>query len=280
MHNPKPSVFEFTSFRSFLKAYAEDSRRANPHWSLASWAKKLGLQGTASLTMVVNGQRSAGPHVTEALVRYFKFNEKEKRFFVNLINLDKVGNQPSLKYLVLDELRRLSPDKEFKLLDEKAFSTISNWFHLAIRQMVRLKSFKPDKKWIADHLIFPVTEKQVAEALQNLLDLNLIENKNGKWSKTTQHLSTANDLSAEAIKRFHEQSLENAKKAVREVPVEEREIRSVTLTFNPEKMTKAKELLREFCIHFDNVMDSDDGTNVYQMNIQLLPLTKNLDSKK
>ena len=55
-----PSVFAFSDFREYLKSYAEARRSGNRKWSYGMWARHLGLSGTASLTMVLNGQRLPG----------------------------------------------------------------------------------------------------------------------------------------------------------------------------------------------------------------------------
>jgi uncharacterized protein (TIGR02147 family) len=268
------SIYDFTSFRTFLKAYADQEKKRNTHWSYSQWAKKLGLQGTASLTMVVNGQRNPGPHLVSDLIRHFKFNEKEKAFFENLVNLEKVNEDSGLKYLVLKELQRLSPLKNFELLDERKFDVIANWYNFAIRQMTRLKDFKNNPTWIAKNLRFSITEKQIKQAIQNLIDLNLVKENRGKLSKTQTKIVTTNDIPSEALKRHHEQSLENAKKSVRETPLHLRESRAITIVMQESKIPKAQQLIREFSDEFIKLMDTDDGDNVYQMAIHLFPLTK------
>jgi uncharacterized protein (TIGR02147 family) len=272
--DPKLSIYDFTSFRSFLKSHAEAAKATNPHWSYSTWAKKLGLQGTASLTMVVNGQRNPGPQLMQSLTAYFDFSEAEKAFFENLINLEKVGEDTGLKYLVLRELKRLSPLKNFELLDDKKFDVISNWYHFAIRQMTRLKGFQNDPHWIAKNLKFSITEKQIKNAIQTLLELDLIKENRGKLTKTQTKIGTTNDVPSEALRRFHEQALDNAKKSIRETDLSLRELRAATIVLKEDKLPKAKELIREFSDEFIKLMDTDDGDNVYQMNIQLFPLTK------
>jgi uncharacterized protein (TIGR02147 family) len=271
------NIFSFTSLRSFLKAHADDQKAKNPTWSYGMWAKRLGLKGTASLTMVVNGQRNAGPQMVAALVEYFKFDAKQKKYFENLANLEKVQKDSSLQYLVLQELKRLSPLKNFKIFDDSTFDVISNWYHLAIKQLVRMGVVEPGS--ISNQLRFDVSEKQVKTALDNLEKVGLIVKAEEGYHLTNGRIRTDNDIPSEAVKRYHEQAMENAKRSVREIEVELRELQSLTFLLDTEKLKDAKERIRNFMDEFSKNVDTDEGNQVYQLNVQLFPVTKTPNKK-
>lgn len=268
----KLNIYSYSSLRSFLKAHAEDQKAKKPTWSYGMWAKKLGLKGTASLTMIINGQRNAGPQMIDALVSYFGFTEKEEKFFRNLASLEKVGKDSSLEYLVLKELKRLSPSKEFKLFDDTLFETISNWYHIVIKQVLRLGI--TDAHEIAKRMQFAVSTTQVQKALQNLEKTQMIKKQLDGSYLINESYTTSNDIPSEAVKRYHEQTLDNAKLAVREIDVMLREFRSYTFLLKEEDLSKAKEKIRSFMDDFASCIDSNKGESVYQLNIQMFPMTK------
>ena len=68
--------------------------------------------------------------------------------------------------------------------------------------------------------------------------------------------------------------LEHAKAAVRRFSVEEREITSTTLVMSSKQIGIAKELIREFKQKFEQLLEDESGDRVYQIQIQLFPLTK------
>ena len=82
-------------------------------------------------------------------------------------------------------------------------------------------------------------------------------------------------MPSEGLKRFHEQMIEHAKSAIREVPVEERQICGMTLTVKKEDLKEAKEVIRHFMDRFSSRVDQKLGEQVYQLNVQFFPLTKN-----
>jgi hypothetical protein len=70
--------------------------------------------------------------------------------------------------------------------------------------------------------------------------------------------------------------LEHAKTALRKVRLEEREFTSTTLLMSTGQMSEAKELMREFKMKFEKIMEKESGDQVYQFQLQLFPLSKKI----
>jgi len=272
------SVFNFSDYRSFLKAHSETKRVAQSNWSLGVWSRQLKLGGTSSLTMILSGHRSPGPELTAKLISYFKFDAKEKTYFEDLIRLEKAKNDSRLKIVLMEELKKLNPNKNFELMDSKTFDSISKWYFYALRQATRLPHFKDDAKWIKKQLNFNLTEAQIKEALKTLLAIGLLKiNSHQKLKISKGVLRTTDDVTSEAIQRFHEEVITLAQKSVRKFSVNERVLQATTLAFNKQQMPKAKELMRKFAEDM-SALASDDGDSVYQMCAQFFPLM-NIEEK-
>lgn len=268
-------IYKYNNVRSYLLAYAQETKAKRPQWSYAQWARKLELKGTASLTMILNGQRAVGPEVCEKLVRYFNFTSKERQYFLELVQLERLKKNPVLLQKAETQLQKLSPSKNFKVIDNQVFETISSWYHLCLREMVNLSDFKNDPKWIREKLRFVVSEQQIEKAIHTLLNLNLLaRNEHGELKQADGHIDTSNDESVEAIKRFHEQSLENAKRSVRQTTVNEREITSSIFSVSSADLKEAKDMIRAFKREFEARFEKPSADATYQFNIQFIPLTK------
>ena len=268
-------IFKYTDYRSFLHAYAHDAKRKNSRWSYGQWAMQLDLRGTASLTMVLNGQRKPGPEITHKLISFFKFKGKEREYFYDLVRLEKVKDDPRLSVLLMEQMSKVHPNQEFRVLDYKTFSAISHWHYYAIREMTRLSDFKENPDWISKKLYFKITPRDVKVAVQTLLELELLKRgDNGKLEVSHGRLDTKNDVADEGIKRFHEQMISHAKEAVRLIPVGEREITASTFTLKVSNIPRAKEMIRKFKQRFCCLLEEEGGNQTYQINIQFFPLTK------
>lgn len=272
----RDNLTQFLDFRTFLVAHAQEQKRRNPHWTFGAWAKRLGLKGTASLTRVLQGNRHPGPHMVESFVRYFAFSEKDAEYFRDLVRLSKLKEDTRLSTLIIEKMGKKFANGSIKYVDEKTFSVISNWYHLPIREMVRLPDFRPDPAWISKHLTFKVGVREVAQAMRTLTELGLVAvDPTGRMTLAEGRLNTGDDVANEAVKRHHEEMLENARAALRVVPVEKREITSQSIAISSQKLSEAKELIRQFQDKFSELMeDETNGDVIYQMQIQFFPLTR------
>jgi len=278
MQTQQTNIFEHTNYRTFLGLYAEEKRKTSPQWSYGLWAKKLQLSGTSALTMVLNGQRNAGDEMCEKFATYFKFNEQEKNYFFDLVRLEKVKDDPRLKALLMEKMAKSHPSGTFKILDEKSFRLIANWYYYAILEMTDLSSFQNDPDWIVGKLNFKITATEAKNAIRDLIKLDLLKiDSEGKLKKSSGHVDTSNDIASEAIKRFHEQMIGHAKEGLRTIPVEKRDFSGITLALGEKDLPRAKELIRKFQDDFYALLankNEEKKETVYQFNIQLFPLTK------
>src|SRR3989338_2790462 len=270
------NIFEFTNYRSYLQAYYDDAKKNNPSWSYEAWSRKLGLQNNSSIIKILQGHREAGPNITYKLVDYFGFKSDERAYFEDLIRLSKAKKDPRLAVALMKKMEKQQPKSNVKFLDDKEFSAISYWWFYAIRQMTRLKDFRNDSHWIAKKLSFRVQPKEIKKAIQILLDLGLLklDKKSNRLHISKDRINTSDDIASEALKRFHEGMLENAKSAIRSVKVKERQISGCTLAIAQEDIPEARKFIQQFEEEFIKLFDCKNADTIYQLNTQFFPLIK------
>ena len=267
-------VFEFTDYRCFLNAHALMMKKKTSGWSYGRWAKQLRLKGTASLSMILNGQRDPGPTVSVALIKYFKFDAGQRQYFLDLIRLHKIRDDSRLRVLLMQELGRQHPSGEFKILDERAFEAVSQWQHYAIREMVRLECFKEDAEWICKKLRYKLTPTLVKRAIETLLSVKLLRRDTvGRLDQDSGRVTTTNDVATESLKMFHEQMLDHAKESVRQTPVAERDLSGSTFTIDVKDLAEMKAYLRGVRATFVRQFERKSGNATYQFETAFFPLT-------
>ncbi len=237
----------------------------------------MGLANTASLSRVIKGDREPGESISEKLTDYFQFTPEQKAYFKYLILLDKTKDDTYLKTLLMEKLQEIHPEKKFALLDEKVFKVISSWHYFVLREMVRLKNFRLNFDEIAKNLLFKLTPSEVKEAIHTLEVLGLLSrDSEGKLVQADPQIDTQNDVASEASKRNHEENLENAKWAIRNVGITEREFSSVCFSLKTSDLPEAKKMIRMFKNKFMEKFETPhgQGEEVYQLQIQLFPFTK------
>lgn len=273
-------LFKHLDYRDFLRKHIEEKKKTSAGWSLAVWSRSLGLSSTSSLTKVLNGEREPGEKITQSLIQYFHFGHKEEIYFKDLIRLSKIKSDPRLKSVLMKQMDKLSPSEMIRLLDDKTFSIIKDWYCLAIREMLRLKDFKEDPKWIAKRMAFPLTEEQIKKTITILLQQGLItRDSEGNLLVGEGSLQTKNDKVSEAIQSYHSQMLDNAKLALTTQHILEREFNAETITINQSRIPEAKELIRKFKSDFARMFEEAEGDQTYQMQIQFFSLTKEISNE-
>ena len=140
--------------------------------------------------MIVNGDRNPGPELIPKLIQELGLKNRERTFFEDLIRLRKSERDPALTVEIIERLKKQHPQGPFKLLDDRSFSAISNWYYYAIRELVLLHDFTEDESWIAARLKYHVTPGQVKEAIQTLIGLGLLtRNKSGKLLQSVSRVT-------------------------------------------------------------------------------------------
>jgi uncharacterized protein (TIGR02147 family) len=250
-------------------------KKQKKSWSYGVWSRSLGLKATSSLTKILNGEREPGPEITEKMIRYFGFKEKQAQYFRDLVQLEKIKTNPRLSVLFMEKMDKEHPDSRIRILDNKSFLVISNWYYLALREFCRLQNFKEDPEWISQNFLFKITAREVNQAIKTLLEMKLLTRDKKNILRLSEGiLDTSNDIASEGIKRYHEQMLENAKSALAQISVDEREITSTTLLMSSGNIAKAKDLIRDFKKKFEKLMEEETGDQVFQFQMQLFPLTQ------
>jgi len=273
----QPHLKHFGDYRDFLNAHFDYKKIQNKQWSYGLWAKRLGLGATSSLTKIINGEREVGSKIEQSFINYFDFSIDEASYFSDLIRLSKNAHDPCLRLLIMERMGREHPDAHLKVLDDKSFEIISNWFGLTIRELVRLRDFKEDFDWIQSRLRYEVSSQEIKETIQNLLHQGLLKrDQEGKLITSKGLLHTTNDVASSAIKKYHEQMLDIAKQSLHEVELELREFSAETLTLNVENIAEAKEVIRQFKAKFSKMFEEQEGNQTYQLQLQFFPLTKEI----
>ncbi len=269
------NVFSFTDYRTFLNSYLDEKKSHNRHYSTSLFSKDLKLRDTSSINKILKSQRHAGSEIVDKICDYFHFSDKERYFFCDLVSLAKETGSSTNRLYIMERLKRLHPNNNFRLLKQEEFNAISQWYYVAIREMVQWKGFQESSEWIQKQLLFKVTKSQIKEALCALEKIGLIKRgKNGRLELGTKQFTTTQDISDEAIKKFHEKSLECAKTSVRDVEVQKRHISSTIISVKAANIKKAKEVIDRFQDELSGLIEDGEGDAIYQLNIQYYPLTK------
>jgi transcriptional regulator with XRE-family HTH domain len=220
-----------------------------PHFSQRAFAKKIGLSSGA-LSEILRGKRPISKKLTQKLASKLSLSPAEKKS----IGLDTSPAEP-----------------EF-VISSDSFQLISDWWHFAILNLLRVKGFKSQPSWIAKRL--GISLAQTEAALDLLLRSGmLVINGKKEYQRVHARLNTSDDVKNLAVRRSHLLDLELKEKSL-ELPPEVRDATSATFTIDPNHLPQLKKMIREFEDDLMNEAESIPGREVYRLSIHLFPLTK------
>jgi uncharacterized protein (TIGR02147 family) len=234
-------------------------RAKNPRYSLRSFARLLKIP-PGRLSELLSGKRA--------------FTEDHLARIADALALDpETRARLATAFVEGNHTLTLSDRFEAKhTLTADEFALIAEWPHYAILSLMHTRDFRPDPAWIARRLGLP--PNAVRGYLARLERLGLVRRVAGGLKRTHAALKTSTDIVAPALRHAHRQSLAQAIEALDEVPLERRDVTSVTMAIDPSRLSEAKRKIAEFSRAMEALLESGPRTEVYNLNIQLVPVTR------
>lgn len=254
-----PTLRKNELFPSPLNLYLHDTfrkkRNKNSRYSLRAFARDLGLPAS-QLSEILSGKSVPGSIVSRNIVESLKLGKREKLTIESMIT----------------EHRKLQKEyRGARELQEDELVLISEWQHYAIFCMMSLDVFKSNPDWIAARL--GLKKETVTQALSRLQRLGLLKIVNDRFVPVHKRITTTNDIPSQVLRKSHAETLEHAIQSLSRDRVEVRDFSSMTFCMDMEKLPEAKRLITNFRRKMATLMESGKKEEVYNLNIQLVPIT-------
>jgi len=275
-----PSIFEYDNYRLFLQDFYQAKKANKKSFSFRSFAKKAGFNSPSFLKLVMDGKRNLSWESIEKFTQALILNKEEATYYKDLVGFNQAKTvdekqQFAKKIVYSKAFRKLRP------LDKAQYQYWSRWYHVVIREMVGLNSFREDPEWIAQKLCPPVTLEEAESSLKLLLELGFItRNYSGKLVQTETDIFSGDGVVSSSIEQFHREMIQKGSEALDRIKWNQRQISTVTFTLSETGAEKAKKMLEKFrneLIVLSN--EEKQATSVYQVNFQLFPVTENSETK-
>lgn len=253
---------------NFLKNEIVLRQQRNSSYSLRAFARDLETS-PAVMSLVLQGKRAVTKEKALVWAENLKFAPEQKKKFLTAVTQDHEARiDPTQR-----KTRAIEEKMAYMQLKHDEFSLISDWWHFGIMNLPKLKDYVSDISWMAEKL--GISLEQCSEALLRLERLGLMEKIEGKWVRTQRSVEVSSVLPSEAIRSFHRQNIRRALASVDEVDIESRDISSIMVTCDKDKLVEAKKRIRLFRKELAAYLGSDKGGDeIYSLNIQLFPQTK------
>lgn len=244
--------------RPFLERLHQEyreRRRRNGAYSLRSFSRDLQIN-PGRLSQYFSGARTVTPKAAQRIMVRLGLSPIEQARWMGL---------------ALDHSALPAP-MEPALLDQRAFELISEPIHFTLLSLMETRGFRSQPRWIASRIRSSVPE--VTAALKLLSELGLAEERKGTWVPThRQGVRSSDGVQNAALRRAHERQLEDARASLDAIALEWRDVTSITVATDPAKLGEARALIKDFRRKMAAVLEDGVPSEVYRLQIQLIPLT-------
>ncbi|MDD5675348.1 MAG: TIGR02147 family protein [Chitinivibrionales bacterium] len=275
------SIFEFTDYHQFFKAYYQHCKATKRSFSFRCFAQHTGVAASL-LVAVISGQRRISATVAKKYAVGIGLTARETAYLLALVDFERAKTHTQ-KNDAFSRIVRLRGQSKLTFLDADQYEYFSHWYHAAIREFIALPFFKEDPAWIARQLLPAITESKTRRSLELLQRLGLAaRNKNGKLFVVNKAVSSEYEIHTLSLRNFSREMIDRAREALDTVPVELREISGLTLGISDECFERIKQRVRIFKEEVVSMVVDDQNVSnkVYQLNFQFFPLFAPLDKDK
>ena len=244
-----------------IRERLDELREKNNQFSLRAFARILKVS-PASLSEFLNGKRVLSPKMLKKLAENLCLPPEDIEVLSQKIVRDKKG---------IDDPSKRS--KRAIQLKNDQYYLVADWHYYAILCLAEIPDFKEDYEWIATRI--NTTAKKAKEAIERLLRLNLLtyDDKGKLILSTTNELVTTEDIPSTSLKKRHSENLEAARESLYNDDVLLRDFSFATIAIDPEKLPKAKEMIRKFQDELFDFLESGEKKEVYEICMQMFPRT-------
>lgn len=195
----EPDIFEYEHFRDYLRDWFDHRKATNPRYSYRLFAKRAGSTDPSLLHRVIRGRRRLPDAQVDAFCTALHLEGEAAEYFRLLVAYEQarkvVDRERAWAALIDFHARRQGPN-----LDGDYVRFLSGWLPPAVLAMADCPGFEADPQAIAHRFRPAVTEDQVAEVLELLFRMGLLERTDdgirvhSPTSRTPAHVSRLGSL--------------------------------------------------------------------------------------
>ena len=266
------SVYDYLDYRQFLRDFYVQQKKTNAFFSYRYIGNKVGMD-SSFLIKVLQGHLHISEDRIDKFHKICAFNEKEAVYFEALVHFNKAKTEKESK-LYFEKMLSVNKAKSDKLV-ESQYEFFQKWYYSAVWAFLDNAPFKGDLKDLGNMMSPAISLKETKQAIKLLEDLKLVSlGEDGAYKAVGLNLTTGKEWRSVAITQYQREMIKLAEESLERFRKEERDISTLTLNIPESAIPEIRELASEFRDSLKKLVNSYTETDrVYQMNIQLFPLT-------
>lgn len=270
----RPNIYEYHDYLIFLKDWIGFLKSTNNNFNIRKIAKEANI-AIGYLSMVFARKRTMSEKAFDKITPHLKLQANEIKYLAQLRTIAE-SEDPQKRVEALNAIQKLKGYKETNKSELEVHQYLTNWYNVAIRELVNTKNFKADPEWIQSQFYEKIPLSEIKEAL-NFLEKHsfILKNQNGKHYLAEKPLQCKEGIYKISLSEFHRQILKQAEKSIERFSREERTILGHTLALNENQYAALKQHINEFIEKLEKLGDTkNEASQIYHVELAAFPLSK------
>ncbi|MBO5532539.1 MAG: TIGR02147 family protein [Fibrobacter sp.] len=270
-------IIEYTDFRKFMRDFYEERKRCSA-FSWREFSKIAGFSSPSYMKVVCDGNSKLSRIGVERTGAAMGLAGFEMDYFRAMVKFGQAEVE-SKKVAAYEEMLSIAKVYKVRVLEGDLFEFYDTWRNPVLRELAPLMPGATPGE-LAKMCYPEVSAQEVQESLAFLTKAGLLKKSEGKLVQSETSVKGSNDATRLAMRGMHRMMSQLATPAL-ELPVEERNFSGVTMGLSRESYSKIENLLDEFRRKIIAVAAEEKNVEqVYRLNLQLFPLTKNVKERE
>lgn len=280
-----PSVEDYIDFRALLAdffAYKQELTKADLRpYSYSMFSAAADIKSPNYLRMIIDGRRNLSEEMMVKFARAMGMNKAQTEEFKLLVRFGQ-ESEPGRRNIFLKDLSEFRFRRKVSAgeIDSASLERFPNWIGWMLYAILDLevKDFSPSS--LRELLRGKASADEIQDALANLIKLNRVEvdPESGVIRKKKLGAESQEEVPVALVRNLQSQLMYLGLESLFQDSGTEREFGTATLALTQAEFDELRLHLRKFRkqVQLENDLkrETSKGTRVYQLNLQLFPVSK------
>jgi uncharacterized protein (TIGR02147 family) len=267
-------IYAYLDYRQFLDAHYRARKAVDKKFS----HRFIGREGRFDpglFSKIVKGKRDISLSMIFKLAAILKLDKRQAGYFESLVLFNQAPSHLERKHY-FEKLMALRKT-EVKPVEIHQYEFYSKWYYSALRELLSIHD-DPDPDRLALMLVPPIKPAEARAGIGLLQQLGFVETTpSGKFKVKNALITTGYGNADLQANNFILENLDLAKGAIDRFRAEVRNLSTITFSIPRSRYKHYEERIRAFRRELMKEIEKEPGADsVYQLNMQLFPLTKDV----
>lgn len=279
-----PALSDYMNYRQFLQDFYNFKRKSSQRqiraYNYAVFSAAANIKSPNYLKMIIEGKRNLSEDMIGKFGKALSLSKEQVEEFRWLV-LFTQASDPGERNLYLKKLseHRVSSKLKSGEIDRKTWEKVPNWVTWIIYAMVDQDGVKFTTKSLKELLRDKATEEEIETSLNSLLASGELkrDEETGELKKARHLIESPEEVPVALVRKLQSQLMYLGMESLYQDAPTEREFGTLTMSLTKSEFEELKFKLRQMrkSLNKDNSIAraSSKGERVYQLNLQLFPVT-------